>query len=99
MPTWKVIYQDVPFNYTQPHVLIVPGAPTKAAAFAIAYDTLTRMGLAVGGISMVNPSEGLTKEEREEARGYGVPAELFGHTRIRSIQQHNINIPGGLNEG
>jgi len=43
MKEWKVTYQDVPYNFTTPHVLIIE-AETEADARETAQDHLTRKG-------------------------------------------------------
>lgn len=78
---WKVVYQDVPFNSNKPCTLVVSAA-TRAGAYAVAYDRLTRMGFAV--VSTGN----LNSDEIREARSYGVPEVLNGNTCIRSVEPH-----------
>jgi hypothetical protein len=50
MSLWKIVYQSVPYNSTSPRALIVE-AETQEAAYIVAYDHLTRTGIAVSASS------------------------------------------------
>jgi hypothetical protein len=100
MKEFKVIYQDTPFDHTQPATLMVE-AQSRAHAFITAYDYLVRKGHAVDSSrywiyekSGVHGLEFLT-EELVEIRASGVPDE-YGRTHIIRITEYKVKVEGKI---
>lgn len=80
---WRVLYQDVPYNYTDPKVLVVQG-DTRAAAVAQAWQQLTVAGRAVH-MSNFELRGILSDLELAELSATGTSTYSEGKTHIRSV--------------
>jgi hypothetical protein len=85
---WKVIYQSTPYNYTAPSTLVVE-AETREDAYVVAYDHLTRTGIAVSTESAHYD----LKISVPSLEAKGVPF-ASGDCHIRSIEPHSLKAIG-----
>jgi hypothetical protein len=99
--TWKVIYQNTPYNYTSPRTLVIE-AESREAALVTAYDHLTRKGFSVP-IDSVGYNLNQTNEPKlnwDKVRSLGWPTEpTNGDTHIRSLTEHAPVVIGRVMEG
>ena len=86
---WKIVHQMTPLAYTAKESLVVE-TPSKEAAFAVAYDHLTRRGSPVRGEDEWLRNLGL---DVEAVRSFGVPNE-YGSTHIQWVSEYNITAQG-----
>ncbi len=86
MAEWKVVYQDTPFNFTDPGALVID-ADSIEQALATAYDHLTRKGKAVSAIN----TTGADDVKLHALLGIAPNISLHcmqGSTHIRSCELH-----------
>jgi hypothetical protein len=88
---WKVTYQDVPYHYTDPHVLLIE-AENLEQAVATACDHLIRSGHAVSGPAYDLRQQGAFDEPKFLA--YLGNATLNGKTRIRHCEPYTTGTLG-----
>jgi len=97
--TYRVVYHDTPLAFTQSAAMTVE-ADSKEAAFATAYDHLTRRGkrVMVDDHTLDNylQKEGGVTLDRQKLAEYGLPLDEPGHlgTIIMRIDEHNVKAPG-----
>ncbi len=87
---WKVVYQKVPYNYTDPATLVIR-AESREAAFATAYDHLSRRGNGVyvhaGDITKLGV-------DADAVFALGVPTHNDGRVHILRIDEHAVKVTG-----
>jgi hypothetical protein len=86
MAEWKVVYQNTPFNFTDPGVLVIDAEGIEQA-LATAYDALTRRGLAVGVINTDGADESKIRSMIGLAPNISLNC-MSGPTHIRSCTLH-----------
>lgn len=92
---FRITYQDVPFNYTTPHVLVIE-AESKEQAFVTAYDHLTRAGHSVFSYPETGNRSNL---DMPTIWFMGVPKDSHGSTFIRGIEVYAVAVLGKVKAG
>ena len=89
MTTFQIIYQDVPYNYTAPHGMLVE-AESPVDAWITAYNELTRRG----NVVQVELNPALTVEDWKRIEEHGIKSDYSAKTHIRNIKVYNPHSPG-----
>jgi hypothetical protein len=89
MTQWKIVYQSTPFAYTAAASMVIE-AESKEAAFAVAYNHLTRGGSPVNAYGDKLSELGL---DAATVYSYGVPNE-YGACHVKAITEYKITAPG-----
>lgn len=97
--TWKVIYQNVPYNYTDARTLVIE-ADSREAALVTAYDHLTRQGLNINPDTVTYDLNAIAPHvepriDWDVVKSLGWPTNCTnGSTHIRSIAEHAPVVTG-----